>query len=76
MNRTTWLQDRRMEKFTNVFSRWRGKRLSGSEAARAFPDDIVAEATSIYTGEKYAIGRFEAYPATRLTTGHVEAMPH
>lgn len=49
---------------------------SSLEAARVFPDDIVAEATSIYTGETYSIRRFEAYTATRLTTGHVEAMPH
>lgn len=46
------------------------------EAARAFPGDIVGEATSMYTSEKQPIRRFDAYAAPRLTTGHVEAMPH
>ncbi len=46
------------------------------QAAEAFPDDVVAEAKSIYTGEDYTIRRFEAAVPTRVTTGHVEAMPH
>jgi len=46
------------------------------KAARAFPHDIVAEATSGYTGEKWPIRRFDAYAATRLFSGHIEAMPH
>jgi hypothetical protein len=33
MNRTTWLQDRRMEKFCDVLSRWERKDLSALEAA-------------------------------------------
>lgn len=49
---------------------------SSLEAASAFPDDVVGEGTSIYTGEKFFISRFDAYSATRLTTGHVKAMPH
>jgi transposase len=32
MNRTTWLQDRRMEKFSDVLSRWKARALSGQEA--------------------------------------------
>ena len=32
MNRTTWLQDRRMEKFREVLSRWERKQLSAMEA--------------------------------------------
>src|SRR3990170_1564375 len=32
MNRTTWLQDRRMQKFRDVLSRWEGKELSALEA--------------------------------------------
>ena len=32
MNRTTWLQDRRMKKFRDVLSRWERKELSGLEA--------------------------------------------
>src|SRR5258708_7936701 len=32
MNRMTWLQDRRMQKFGDVLSRWRGKQLSAAEA--------------------------------------------
>lgn len=32
MNRTTWLQDRRMEKFSDVLSRWKARELSGQEA--------------------------------------------
>jgi transposase len=32
MNRTTWLQDRRMKKFRDVLSRWEGKELSAMEA--------------------------------------------
>lgn len=32
MNRTAWLQDRRMEKFKDVLGRFRGKQLSGQEA--------------------------------------------
>lgn len=33
MNRTTWLQDRRMQKFRDVLSRWESKQLSMLEAA-------------------------------------------
>jgi len=33
MNRTAWLQDRRMQKFTDILSRWERKKLSGFEAA-------------------------------------------
>lgn len=33
MNRATWLQDRRMQKFRDVLSRWESKRLSALEAA-------------------------------------------
>jgi transposase len=33
MNRTAWLQDRRMQKFRDVLSRWEGKELSAMEAA-------------------------------------------
>ena len=32
MNRTTWLQDRRMQKFRDVLSRWEHKQLSAMEA--------------------------------------------
>jgi transposase len=32
MNRTTWLQDRRMTKFVDVLSRWQSKQLSAAEA--------------------------------------------
>jgi hypothetical protein len=32
MNRTTWLQDRRMEKFRDVLSRWERRELSMMEA--------------------------------------------
>ena len=32
MNRTTWLQDRRMAKFCDVLSRWKGRELSAQEA--------------------------------------------
>jgi transposase len=32
MNRTTWLQDRRMQKFRDVLSRWERRELSGLEA--------------------------------------------
>src|SRR6516225_1570992 len=32
MNRTTWLQDRRMEKFCDVLSRWKARELSAQEA--------------------------------------------
>lgn len=32
MNRTAWLQDRRMAKFTDVLSRWQCKQLSAAEA--------------------------------------------
>src|SRR5712671_4355890 len=32
MNRTTWLQDRRMQKFRDVLSRWERKELSALEA--------------------------------------------
>jgi hypothetical protein len=33
MNRTAWLQDRRMQKFRDVLSRWEKKDLSALEAA-------------------------------------------
>jgi transposase len=33
MNRTAWLQDRRMQKFRDVLSRWERKELSALEAA-------------------------------------------
>ena len=33
MNRTAWLQDRRMQKFRDVLSRWESKSLSAMEAA-------------------------------------------
>jgi hypothetical protein len=33
MNRTAWPQDRRMQKFCDVLSRWRRKELSVIEAA-------------------------------------------
>ncbi len=49
---------------------------SSLEAARAFAGDIVAEATNIYTHQKRPIRRFDSSMATRLVTGHVEAMPH
>lgn len=32
MNRTAWLQDRRMAKFADVLSRWQSKQLSAAEA--------------------------------------------
>jgi transposase len=32
MNRTAWLQDRRMEKFCDVLSRWKARQLSAQEA--------------------------------------------
>lgn len=32
MDRTEWLQERRMEKFKDVFGRWKEKKLSGAEA--------------------------------------------
>jgi transposase len=32
MNRTAWLQDRRMEKFSDVLSRWKARELSAQEA--------------------------------------------
>ena len=32
MNRTTWLQDRRMQKFRDVLSRWERRELSMLEA--------------------------------------------
>ena len=32
MNRTTWLQDRRMQKFRDVWSRWEHRELSAEEA--------------------------------------------
>ena len=32
MNRTAWLQDRRMEKFCDVLSRWKARELSAQEA--------------------------------------------
>jgi transposase len=32
MNRTTWLQERRMTKFANVLKRWEHKELSAQEA--------------------------------------------
>jgi hypothetical protein len=32
MNRTAWLQDRRMQKFRDVLSRWERKELSALEA--------------------------------------------
>ena len=32
MNRTTWLQDRRMAKFVDMLSRWQSKQLSAAEA--------------------------------------------
>src|SRR5262249_62005044 len=32
MNRATWLQDRRMQKFRDVLSRWERKELSAMEA--------------------------------------------
>lgn len=32
MNRTTWLQDRRMQKFCDVLSRWKARELSAQEA--------------------------------------------
>lgn len=32
MNRTTWLQDRRMAKFADVLSRWQSRQLSAAEA--------------------------------------------
>ena len=32
MNRTTWLQDRRMAKFVDVLSRWQSGQLSAAEA--------------------------------------------
>ncbi len=34
MNRTMWLQDRRMQKFRDVLSRWEHKELSAMEAGR------------------------------------------
>ncbi|OLC30842.1 MAG: hypothetical protein AUH31_03940 [Armatimonadetes bacterium 13_1_40CM_64_14] len=49
---------------------------SSLEAAQAFPDDIVGVATNIYTNQKRPIRRFDAFAATALFTGHVEAMPH
>src|SRR5207248_9799838 len=33
MNRTTWLQDRRMQKFRDVLSRWERRELSMMEAS-------------------------------------------
>jgi transposase len=32
MNRTEWLQERRMKKFKDVFGRWKQRKLSGAEA--------------------------------------------
>jgi NAD(P)H-dependent flavin oxidoreductase YrpB (nitropropane dioxygenase family) len=44
------------------------------EAAEAFHGDVVGEGTSIYTGEKWPILRFQTGVATKLTTGEIEAM--
>ena len=33
MNRTEWLENRRMQKFRDVLSRWASKKLSASDAA-------------------------------------------
>ena len=33
MDRTKWLQDRRMKKFADVFGRWQEKKLPETEAA-------------------------------------------
>ena len=38
MNRTTWLQDRRMQKFRDVLSRWERRELSMMEAGGAAGD--------------------------------------
>ena len=35
MNRTKWLENRRMQKFRDVLSRWTKKRLSGLDAAES-----------------------------------------
>jgi hypothetical protein len=37
MNRTAWLQDRRMQEFRDVLSRWERKELSAFEAGETFP---------------------------------------
>ena len=37
MNRTTWLQDRRMQKFRDVLSRWERKELSAMERLSRTP---------------------------------------
>ena len=38
MNRTAWLQERRMQKFQDVLGRWEKKKLSGLEAAETIGD--------------------------------------
>jgi hypothetical protein len=45
MNRTTWLQDRRMQKFRDVLSRWERKELSAMEAGELLG---MSEAPSSY----------------------------
>jgi NAD(P)H-dependent flavin oxidoreductase YrpB (nitropropane dioxygenase family) len=45
------------------------------EAAEAFPDDVVGERVSLYTGAKVQVHRFEVGVPTMLTTGEIAAMP-
>jgi hypothetical protein len=40
MNRTTWLQDRRMQKFRDVLSRWESGALSMMAKAREVPKKV------------------------------------
>src|SRR5258708_33403832 len=70
MNRMTWLQDRRMQKFGDVLSRWRGKQLSAAEAGEILG---MSERTFRRFRQRYA-DEGEAGPAAE-TGGKTSAPP-
>ena len=43
MNRTAWLQDRRMQKFRDVLSRWERKELTAARGSKARPNAKIVD---------------------------------
>jgi transposase len=72
MNRTAWLQERRMKKFIDVLGRYEAKRLCGLEAAEVLG---MSERTFRRYRERYDAGGLDGLVDGRLGNKPAHAVP-
>jgi transposase len=72
MNRTAWLQDRRMQKFRDVLSRWERKELSGQEAGEILG---ISERQFRRYRRRYEEDGFDGLADRRLGKASVKRVP-